>query len=134
MVERSNELEPWTSELACVHLNLRLKLSYFFYFSHRIPNNWCIFLTNKTKKINKMEKYASFVHKLRKLALNLRMNITKDTSSSVRLSLLVHSRVVHHVSEWTSSFQNYELVQFVQLKDSFSWTSSWTTDPSLECF
>ncbi len=82
-------------------------------------------------KPKKLIKYANFGHKLRKLAFNLRMNITKVTSLSVRLSPLVHPRVDHHESEWTSSFQNCELVQFVQLKDSFNWTSSRTIDPSL---
>ncbi len=51
--------------------------------------------------------------------------------SSVHHSHRVHSKVVHWVNDWTSSFQNFELVQFVQLKDSFNRTNSWMTDPSL---
>ncbi len=59
------------------------------------------------------------------------MRIRILVRSSVHHSHRVHSKVVHPVNEWIGSFQNCELVQFVQLKDSFNWTSSWTTDPSL---
>ncbi len=41
------------------------------------------------------------------------------------------STCVFQCSNWTNSFQNCELVQFIQLKDSFIWTSAWMTDPSL---
>ncbi len=53
--------------------------------------------------------------------------------SSVHLnSRVVHPTAVHQVNKWTSSFQNCAIVQFVQLKDLFSWTSSWTTDSSID--
>ncbi len=60
---------------------------------------------------------AYFSQKPGKLACNLKMNIKKVIRSSVHLSPRVHSTVVHRV--------------FVQLKDLFSWTSLWITDPSL---
>ncbi len=59
------------------------------------------------------------------------MRIGTLIKTSVHHSHRVHSKEVHPVNEWTSSFQNCELVQFIQLKGSFNWTSSRMTDPSL---
>ncbi len=87
----------------------------------------------KPKKLMKWGKYANFSHKLKELASNFKMNITKVISSTVCLNVIVNLRLVHRVNEWISSFQNCELLQFVQLKYSFYWTSSWTTDPLLTC-
>ncbi len=77
--------------------------------------------------MNKIEKICrDFSCKLGKLASNLKMNMSKIISSSQSYSSSSHGG---SLSE--SSFQNCELVQFVQLKVSFNWTSSWTTGPSL---
>ncbi len=50
------------------------------FYIPRIFNLWpksLIFLLNKTKKINKIEKNTLILAKLEKLAFNLMMNITK---------------------------------------------------------
>ncbi len=122
--------------LDCQFSRLTAKIGVFFWFylsnsQFTAKMDEYFWRLKVQKKWIKSKKCPHFGHMPGKLAPNLKMNIMQVISSSVRPSPRVHSTVVHQVNEWTCSFQNCELVQFVQSKDLFNLTSSWMTDPSL---